>query len=196
MNSEQENDLQHEELLENNSSEDNPEYPAGEIKSENEEPVTEQKAEELSAEQKLQKELDEMKDKHLRIYSEFENYKRRTAKERLDLMLTANKELMLAMLPVLDDFDRALKSMADARDIVAVKEGVELVSQKFKTILNQRGLKEMESVGKVFDSEYHEAITSTAAPTEDLKGKVIEEVEKGYFMNDRVVRFAKVVVGA
>ena len=143
---------------------------------------------------KLQAELTEVQDKYLRLFAEFDNYKRRTIKERSDLLKTANQETLLAMLPVLDDFERAQKSFGN--DVPeAVKTGIELVFQKLKSTLTQKGLKEMESTGKDFDSEFHEAITKIPAPSEEMKGKVFDTLEKGYFLNEKVIRFAIVVVG-
>jgi molecular chaperone GrpE len=136
-----------------------------------------------------------VEDKYLRLYAEFENYKRRTSAERMDLFKTANQEVLISLLPVLDDFERALKAMQKATEVSAVKEGVELVNNKLNSILSSKGLKPMDCKGKPFDSDFHEAITNIPAPTEDLKGKVVDEVEKGYFLNDKVIRFAKVVVG-
>jgi len=155
-----------------------------------------QTSEEVSVEDKLRAELAEANDKFLRLYAEFDNYKRRTSKERVDLLQTAGKDVIVDMLPILDDFERALKSMETATDVNAVKEGVTLVHNKLRTTLTNKGLKEMESKGKVFDADLHEAITNIPAPSEDLKGKVIDEVEKGYYLNDKVIRFAKVIVGA
>jgi molecular chaperone GrpE len=140
-------------------------------------------------------ELKAVEDKYLRLYAEFDNYKRRTSAERIELFKTANQEVLVSLLPVMDDFERALKAMQTATEISAVKEGVELVSNKLYSILTAKGLKPMEAKGKPFDSDFHEAITNIPAPSEDLKGKVVDEVEKGYFLNDKVVRFAKVVVG-
>ncbi|MCU0440813.1 MAG: nucleotide exchange factor GrpE [Bacteroidia bacterium] len=134
-------------------------------------------------------------DKYKRLYAEFDNYKRRTSAERIELFKTANQEVLLALLPALDDFSRALKAMEKATEVNAVKEGIELVNQKLTSILVSKGLKAMESVGKPFDSDFHEAITNIPAPSEELKGKVVDEVEKGYFLQDKVIRFAKVVVG-
>jgi molecular chaperone GrpE len=145
--------------------------------------------------QKLSADLAEANDKYLRLYAEFDNFKRRTSKERMELLQTAGKEVMISLLPVLDDFERALKAMETATEINAVKEGVALVQHKLKNILNQQGLKEMEAKGKTFDADLHEAITNIPAPSEDLKGKNIDELEKGYYLNDKVIRFAKVVVG-
>jgi len=159
-------------------------------------PKEQETANEPSVEEKLRAELAEANDKYLRLYAEFDNYKRRTTKERVDLLQTAGKEVIVNLLPTLDDFERALKSMETATDIAAVKEGVSLVHNKLKSTLVQKGLKEMESKGNAFDSDLHEAITNIPAPTEDLKGKVVDEVEKGYYLNDKVIRFAKVIVGA
>ena len=132
----------------------------------------------------------------MRLYAEFENYKRRTLAERIELFKTAGQEIMLAMIPVLDDFDRALKAMENATDVASVKEGIDLVSHKFKNTLVAKGLKPMESIGQSFNADLHEAITNIPAPSEDMKDKVIDEVEKGYYLGDKVIRYAKVVVGA
>lgn len=134
------------------------------------------------------------KEKYLRLYSEFENFRRRTNKERLDWMQTASKDLMVELLPVVDDMERAMKSMQQAGDVKSV-EGMELVFKKLYTTLEKKGLKPMQAQGESFDPEIHEAVTQFEAPTEDMKGKVIDELEKGYFLNDKVIRFAKVVVG-
>src|SRR5690606_22286136 len=147
-------------------------------------------------EQLLTAELAVANDKYLRLYGEFENYKRRISKERIELMQTAGKEIIASLLPVIDDFDRALKAIETASEVGPVKEGVSLVGQKLKNILSQQGLKEMESIGKPFDAELQEAITNIPAPSDDLKGKVIDEVEKGYFLHGKVLRHAKVVVGS
>jgi len=149
-----------------------------------------------SAEDKLKEELSQANDKYLRLYAEFDNFRRRTQKERAEARETEGKELLVALLPVLDDFERAQRSMEKAVDVAPVKEGVTLIQNKLKNILSQKGLKEMESVGAPFDADLHEAITNIPAPTDDLKGKVIDEMEKGYYLKDRVIRFAKVVVGA
>jgi molecular chaperone GrpE len=145
--------------------------------------------------EKMKAELTEVQDKYIRLYSEFENYKRRTTKERSDLLRSANQETLVSLLPVLDDFERAMKSINAVEDNDAMKTGIELVYGKLKTTLTQKGLKEMETNGKEFDVEFHEGITKIPAPTEDLKGKVIDTLEKGYFLNEKVIRFAKVVVG-
>ena len=141
-------------------------------------------------------ELQKAKDKYLRLFAEFENYKRRTARERIDLIGRSTEELMTALLPVLDDFDRAMKSMQEANEVAGLMEGVELIHNKLRKTLEQKGLQEMEStVGQPLDTDFHEAITQIPAPEDDLKGKVVDEVEKGYLLNDRVIRYAKVVVG-
>jgi len=137
----------------------------------------------------------EMHDKYIRLYSEFENFKRRTAKEKIELIEYAGRDIIVSLLPVVDDFDRAMKSVEMAADITAVKEGIDLISGKFKNILDQRGLKPIESIGKEFDIDFHEAITNMPVEDESQKGKVIDEVEKGYLLGDKVIRFAKVVVG-
>lgn len=152
--------------------------------------------EQVSDEEKLREELKQANEKYLRLYAEFDNFKRRTTKERMELLQTAGKDVIISMLPVLDDFDRAVKSMENASDVAAVKAGVELVQQKLKNILTQKGLKEMEAKNEPFDADVHEAITNIPAPTDDLKGKVVDELEKGYYLNDKVIRFAKVVVGS
>ena len=155
-----------------------------------------EQVEEQTAEEKLQAEVQQLNDKYLRLYAEFDNYKRRTQKERVELLQTAGKDVIVSLLPVLDDFDRALKAMDTATEVAPVKEGILLVSSKLKNTLSQKGLKDVESINKEFNTDFHEAITNIPAPTEELKGKVIDEVEKGYTLNDSVIRFAKVVVGA
>jgi molecular chaperone GrpE len=152
-------------------------------------PVTEEEAE-TEAGDPVQLE----KEKYLRLYSEFENFRRRTNKERLDWMQTASKDLMVELLPVVDDMERAMKSMQQAGDVKSV-EGMELVFKKLYSTLEKKGLKPMQAQGESFDPEIHEAVTQFEAPTEEMKGKVIDELEKGYFLNDKVIRFAKVVVG-
>ena len=134
------------------------------------------------------------REKYLRLYSEFENFRRRTTKERLEWMQNASKDLMVELLPIVDDMERALKAMQKSGDSAAV-EGMELIFKKLYDTLEKKGLKPMNAQGEVFDPEIHEAVTQFDAPTEDMKGKVIDELEKGYFLNDKVIRFAKVVVG-
>jgi molecular chaperone GrpE len=147
--------------------------------------------------QKLSAELEEAKDKYLRLYSEFDNFRRRTTKERIDLIKTANQDLMVALLPVVDDFERAQKALDQTEDHKTSKEGFELIYNKFNNILKQKGLKTMEvTVGIEFDTEFHEAITQLPSADGSMKGKIIDVVEKGYLLEDKVVRFAKVVTGA
>jgi molecular chaperone GrpE len=150
---------------------------------------------EESPEQLLKQEVALANDKYLRLYAEFDNFRRRTIKERGELLQTAGMEVIVSLLPVLDDFDRAARYMENTTDINAVKEGVGLIQQKLKNILAQKGLKEMQSIGTAFDPELHEAITNIPAPTSEEKGHVLDEVEKGYFLNEKVARHAKVVVG-
>jgi len=145
--------------------------------------------------EKLELELTEMKDKYLRQVAEFDNFRKRTAKERLELIQTAGREVISQLLEVLDDIDRAQKQMETGNDTSLVKEGSQLIFNKLKNILQLRGLKQMESIGTDFDVDKHEAITEIPATTENLKGKVLDEVEKGYYLNDKIIRFAKVVVG-
>lgn len=144
----------------------------------------------------LQRQLQLERDKYLRLYSEFENFRRRTTKDRLDWMQTASKDVLVSMLPVVDDFERALKAVENLSESEKkAVEGFDLIHKKMLGIFTKVGLKPMESIGELFDAEIHEAITQFPAPSEDLKGKVIDEVEKGYYLNDKVIRFAKVVVG-
>ena len=151
---------------------------------------------EPSPEELFKQELGLANDRYLRLYAEFDNFRRRTAKEREDARKSEGKDFMVALLPVLDDFDRAIRSIENSTDVAAVKEGVTLIQNKLKNVLSQKGLKEMQSIGAPFDPELHEAITNIPAPSDDQKGKVLDEMEKGYFLNDKVARFAKVIVGA
>jgi molecular chaperone GrpE len=152
-------------------------------------------AEEQNETAKLQAELNEQKDKYIRLFAEFDNFKRRTAKERIEQMQTAGKEIITALLDVLDDCDRAEKQMQATEDVEQVKQGVHLVFNKLRNTLQAKGLKAMESINTDFDVEKHEAITEIPAPTEELKEKVVDEINKGYYLNDKLIRFAKVVVG-
>ena len=144
---------------------------------------------------KLQKEIDEQKDKYIRLFAEFDNYKRRSAKERIELIQTAGREVITSLLDVLDDCDRAEKQLQKSEDIEQIKEGVQLVFGKLRNTLLSKGVKAMESIGTDFDVEKHEAITEIPAPTEALKDKIVDEVTKGYYLNDKLIRFAKVVLG-
>jgi molecular chaperone GrpE len=137
----------------------------------------------------------ELNDKYIRIHAEFDNYRKRTNKEKIDIIGSANSGILKDLLPVMDDFDRAIKNNLTSEDLDGVKEGFNLIFNKFKAILEGKGLKPMNSNGEVFDVEIHEAIANVPAPTKKQKGKVIDAVEKGYYLNDKVIRFAKVVVG-
>ena len=143
----------------------------------------------------LQKQIEEQKDKFLRLFADFDNYKKRTAKERSELIQTAGKEIMTAMLPVSDDMDRAIKFMNESEDLTIIKEGLNLVYSKFRNTLENNGLKPFISIGEAFDVEKHEAITEIPAPSEEMKGKVVDEVEKGYLLNNKLIRYARGVVG-
>ncbi len=144
--------------------------------------------------EKLRQELEEQKDKYIRLIAEFDNFKRRTARERIELIQTAGKETILSLLDVLDDCDRAEKQMEQTQDLEVVKQGNTLVFAKLRNTLMQKGLTVMNSIGEEFDVEKHEAITELEVPA-DKKGKVVDELEKGYYLNDKIIRFAKVVVG-
>ncbi len=146
------------------------------------------------ASEKLRAELEEQKDKYLRLFAEFDNFKRRSAKERIELIQTAGKDVIVSMLEVMDDCDRAEKQMQNSEDVASIKQGIGLVFGKLRTTLSNKGLKPMQSINTEFDVEKHEAITEVPAGDE-MKGKVVDEVEKGYYLNDKIIRFAKVVVG-
>ena len=145
--------------------------------------------------QELGQKLDEMNDKYLRLFSEFDNFRKRTQKERLELFKTASEDVMVALLPVIDDFERALKAAEENGADENTKEGIELIYNKFSNTLKQRGLESLDSMGQEFDTDFHEAITNIPAPSPELKGKVVDVIEKGYKLNEKVIRFARVVVG-
>ena len=153
-------------------------------------PEVEEKKE-LTPEEKY----NELNDRFLRLYAEFENFRRRSNKERLDLIATANAGLLKDLLPIMDDFERAIANNETATEIDGVKEGFNLIFNKFKNTIESKGLKQMEAKGQTFDSELHEAIANVPVTDEDQKGKVIDDVEKGYFLGEKVIRYAKVVVG-
>jgi molecular chaperone GrpE len=150
----------------------------------------------LTAEEKLRAEAADWKDKYVRLYAEFENFRHRTSREKLALVSTASEGLMKDLLPVIDDFERSLKAMETAPDLTSLKEGVEIIYHKFLLTLTQKGLKPMETVGKPFDADIHEAVTQFPAPTPEQKGMIIDELEKGYALNEKTIRFAKVVIGS
>ena len=148
-----------------------------------------------SESEKLQKEAAEWKDKYLRLVAEFDNFRKRNAKERIELMQTAGKDVITSLLEVLDDSERAQKQLESSNDTAAIKEGVLLVFNKLRNTLQAKGLKPMTSTGQEFNPDVHEAITEIPAPNKDMTGKVLDEVQKGYYLNDKIIRFAKVVVG-
>jgi molecular chaperone GrpE len=153
------------------------------------------KKEKTSREEEYKEKIEELNDKFLRLYSEFDNYRRRTSKEKLDLAKTASEELIIDLLPVLDDFERAIKSAEEVKDCDAVKEGMQLIYSKLNSILTKKGLAPIEAKGNAFDTDYHEAITYIPAPSDELKGKVVDEVEKGYMLQEKVIRYTKVIIG-
>ena len=147
------------------------------------------------SEKEIQKEDQDFKEKYIRLYSEYENYRKRTAKEKIDLITNASENVIKELLPILDDFERAIDNNKNVEDASILKEGFDLIYSKMHKGLVNQGLKPMEANGKDFDSEIHEAITKIPAPNEKLKGKVVDVIEKGYQINEKVIRYAKVVVG-
>jgi molecular chaperone GrpE len=145
--------------------------------------------------EKLQAELSETKDKYLRLVAEFDNFRKRGSKEKLELIQTAGRDVIVSLLEVVDDSERAQKQLETSEDIQSIREGVLLVFNKFRNLLQSKGLKPMESINQEFNPDMHEAITEIPAPTPALAGKVVDEVQKGYYLNDKIIRFAKVVVG-
>ncbi len=184
-NQENQNDKELKEEIPLNEATNEPENQEAEAIPEEEDPLV-----------KLQGELAEAKDKFLRLYSDFDNYKKRVARDRQDLIKSAGTELISAILPVLDDFERANKALEQTEDIETLKEGLSLIYIKLKTMMEQKGLKEMETVGQSFNTDLHDAITQAPAQSDDMRGKVIDEVQKGYYLNEKVIRHAKVVVGS
>jgi molecular chaperone GrpE len=146
--------------------------------------------------EKARAEAAEWKDKYVRLYAEFENFRSRTSREKIALVGTASEGLMKDLLPVIDDFERSLKAMETSDEVSSLKEGVDLVFHKFTGLLHQKGLKAMETIGKPFDADFHEAITQFPAPDPSQKGMVIDELDKGYSLNDKTIRFARVIIGA
>jgi len=179
--------------VEENLSEDQVQEAPNEEETEEEQGVEEQ--EEEKKEPTTEEKLAELQDRYLRLTAEYDNFRKRTLKEKIDLQKSANESLLGALLPVADDFDRAIQSVEEAKDIEAVKEGMKLISGKFKGFLNQQGVKEIEAQNKAFDTDVHEAITKIPAPSKKLKGKVVDVVQKGYYLNEKVLRFSKVVIG-
>ncbi|GHT18794.1 protein GrpE [Bacteroidia bacterium] len=172
--------LQHNEMPEAPILEQEEDIPAAEVENE---------------ENDLTEAYNDLKESNLRLLAEFDNYRKRTAKEKADLMKTAAEKVLAEMLPLVDDFERAKQSLESTNDILAVKEGVDLIYQKFVKFLNQQGIKEIVTENEDFNTEYHEAVTLFPAPLPEQKGKIIDCISKGYTLNDKVIRFAKVVVG-
>lgn len=143
----------------------------------------------------LQEKLDELNDKYLRLYSEFDNFRKRTLREKIELTKTAGATIITDLLPVLDDFERAVRLSEQTNSIDAIREGEQLILTKLKTILEQKGLSEIKSVGQPFNTDLHDAVTNIPSPSEDMKGKIVDEIEKGYQLNGKVIRYAKVVIG-
>ncbi|WP_455997932.1 nucleotide exchange factor GrpE [Phocaeicola barnesiae] len=169
--------------------------------SEAEEQIESEEAQELTAEEKLEKELEtvkklveEQKDKYLRLSAEFDNYRKRTLKEKAELIKNGGEKAITSILPILDDLERALQNMQKTEDVKAIYDGVDLIYQKFLKELSHEGLKKMEPIGEAFDTDYHEAIALVPSPSEEQKGKVLDCVQTGYTLNDKVIRHAKVVV--
>ena len=157
--------------------------------------ATSTESSEVKVEQTAEEKYAELNDKFLRLYSEFDNYRKRTNKEKIDLIGSASAGVLKDLIPVIDDFERAIANNETSEDIAVVKEGFHLIYNKFKTTVENKGLTPMNAKGKVFDSELHEAIVNLPVEDPELKGKIVEDVEKGYLLNDKVIRFAKVVVG-
>ena len=145
--------------------------------------------------EKAEAELIELKDKHIRLQAEFDNYRKRTLKERMELLKTASESVLVGILPVIDDFDRAIQTLDQVEENSHLKDGVMLIFNKFQDFLKQNGVKEIEGKDQPFDTDLHEAITTFPAPSEELKGKIIDVVQKGYYLNDKVIRHSKVVIG-
>ncbi len=154
-----------------------------------------EKTEQVDELTKTQEELANMKDKYLRLSAEFDNYRKRTMKEKAELILNGGEKSISSILPIVDDFERALKNMETAEDVAAVREGVELIYNKFMTVLGQNGVKVIETKEQPLNTDFHEAIAVIPAPAEELKGKILDCVQPGYTLNDKVIRHAKVVVG-
>lgn len=191
---EKENNLEEELKTQATPNECDEETVGQEVSQENEAPLTEEEklAQEL---EKANEQIEEQKDKYLRLSAEFDNYRKRTMKEKAELILNGGEKSISSILPIVDDFERALKNMETATDVAAVKEGVELIYNKFMSVLGQNGVKVIETKEQPLDTDYHEAIAVIPAPNEALKGKILDCVQTGYILNDKVIRHAKVVVG-
>ncbi|MFB6317341.1 nucleotide exchange factor GrpE [Saccharicrinis sp. FJH54] len=167
---------------------------AGEVDTEKEElkAECEEKADDLTL---VKRAYEELNDKHLRLQAEFDNYRKRTLREKMELTKSAGESILVSLLPVIDDFERAQQMLHDAADIESVRQGFELIYSKFVSFLNQNGVKPIETTEKEFDTDLHEAVTKIPAPKEELKGKVVDCIQKGYLLNDKVIRYSKVVIG-
>ncbi len=181
-----------EESAKNAEQEQQPSEPAAEAADEAADEAGATEADKALAE--LQASYDELKDKYLRQTAEYDNYRKRTMREKMELTKNAGQDLLVALLPVIDDFERALSHMNEASDVAALREGVELIYSKFGSYLQKNGVTPIDAVNKEFDTDLHEAVTKIPAPTPDMKGKVLDCIEKGYMLNDKVIRFSKVVV--
>jgi molecular chaperone GrpE len=168
------------------------EEPKAEKKKEKKKSAKEKKADEI---EELGAKLQDISDKYMRLSAEFDNYRKRTLKEKMELTKSAGEKILVNVLPVMDNFERALQSIDEAKDIEALKEGVHLIYNNFKDFISQNGVQEIEAINKEFDTDIHEAITKIPAPSDEMKGKVVDCVEKGYTLNEKVIRFSKVVVG-
>jgi len=169
------------------------EIPAEEKK--HQQKTAEARQKKISKEKELKNKLREQEEKYLRLSADFDNYRKRTLKEKIEMSKYAGVDILSQILPVMDDFERAMKSMEETQDIEAVKQGIKLIYNKFKEYLNQQGVKEIEALHTEFDTDLHDAVTKIPAPEDDLKGKVVDVIEKGYKLNDKVIRYSKVVVG-
>ncbi len=155
----------------------------------------EKKTDDSAKMKELQTALQEQKEKYLRLSADFDNFRKRTLREKIEMSKLAGEDIYTKILPVVDDLDRAMKSIDQAKDVNAVKEGMMLIYNKFKDYLKQQGVKEIEAMHKVFDTDFHEAVTQIPAESKKLKGKVVDVIEKGYLLNDKVIRYSKVVIG-
>ena len=143
----------------------------------------------------IENEIIELKDKHIRLQADFDNYRKRTLKERMELLKTAGEGVLMGILPVIDDFDRAMQTLDLVGEDSHIVDGMKLIYSKFQEFLKQNGVKEIEAIGQVFNTDLHEAITTIPAPSKNLKGKIVDVVQKGYYLNDKVIRFSKVIIG-
>lgn len=178
---------------ENEIPEQNIEQPQETVEQKPEENLPEEQHDKVA---ELEGKITEMNDKYIRLYSEYDNYRKRTAREKIEYMMAAGEDVYKVLLPILDDFERAIRSNDNSTDIDSVKQGFNLIYNKLNNSLTQKGLLPTEAMGEVFNADLHEAITNIPAPSEDLKGKVVEVVEKGYALNGKVIRFSKVIVGS